>query len=131
MSSDDVLQQLRILEASEAVKVIGSWLGEHSLHAVLDSFQEAVLNDPALNTHQGGMTGGAPQLKPKLLRFVIVGSVDDGKSTLIGRMLYDTNMVYDDQIEAAQKASSMEDGSVDQVEAFGEVKVSSYECVGD
>jgi hypothetical protein len=65
MSSDDVLQQLRILEASEAVKVIGSWLGEHSLHAVLDSFQEAVLNDPALNTHQGGMTGGAPQLKPQ------------------------------------------------------------------
>ena len=65
MSSDDVLQQLRGLEASAAVKVISSWLGEHSLHAVLDSFQEAVLNDPTLNTHQGGMAGGAPQLKPQ------------------------------------------------------------------
>jgi bifunctional enzyme CysN/CysC len=48
-----------------------------------------------------------------LLRFVIVGSVDDGKSTLIGRLLYDTNMVYDDQLAAAKKASNMEDGSLD------------------
>jgi bifunctional enzyme CysN/CysC len=48
-----------------------------------------------------------------LLRFVIVGSVDDGKSTLIGRLLYDTNMVYDDQLAAARKASNMEDGSLD------------------
>jgi len=48
-----------------------------------------------------------------LLRFVIVGSVDDGKSTLIGRLLYDTNMVYDDQLHAARKASNMEDGSLD------------------
>ncbi|HET8934363.1 MAG TPA: sulfate adenylyltransferase subunit CysN [Polyangiales bacterium] len=47
------------------------------------------------------------------LRFVIVGSVDDGKSTLIGRLLYDTNMVYDDQLSAARKASNMEDGSLD------------------
>jgi bifunctional enzyme CysN/CysC len=48
-----------------------------------------------------------------LLRFVIVGSVDDGKSTLIGRLLFDTNMVYDDQLHAAKKASNMEDGSLD------------------
>ncbi|HEY2732737.1 MAG TPA: GTP-binding protein, partial [Polyangiales bacterium] len=48
-----------------------------------------------------------------LLRFVIVGSVDDGKSTLIGRLLYDTNMVYEDQLAAAQKASNMQDGSLD------------------
>jgi bifunctional enzyme CysN/CysC len=48
-----------------------------------------------------------------LMRFVIVGSVDDGKSTLIGRLLYDTNMVYDDQLAAARKASNMQDGSID------------------
>jgi bifunctional enzyme CysN/CysC len=48
-----------------------------------------------------------------LMRFVIVGSVDDGKSTLIGRLLYDTNMVYDDQLAAAKKASNMQDGSLD------------------
>jgi len=48
-----------------------------------------------------------------LLRCVIVGSVDDGKSTLIGRLLYDSNMVYDDQLQAARRASNMEDGSLD------------------
>jgi bifunctional enzyme CysN/CysC len=48
-----------------------------------------------------------------LLRFVIVGSVDDGKSTLIGRLLFDSDMVYDDQLQAARKASNMEDGSLD------------------
>jgi bifunctional enzyme CysN/CysC len=51
--------------------------------------------------------------RKSLLRFVIVGSVDDGKSTLIGRLLYDTNMIYDDQLAAARKASNMEDGSID------------------
>jgi bifunctional enzyme CysN/CysC len=51
--------------------------------------------------------------RKSLLRFVIVGSVDDGKSTLIGRMLHDTNMVYDDQLAAARSASNMEDGSLD------------------
>ena len=49
----------------------------------------------------------------ELLRFVAVGSVDDGKSTLIGRMLYDTGMVYEDQLAAAQSASNMEDGELD------------------
>jgi len=48
-----------------------------------------------------------------LLRAVIVGSVDDGKSTLIGRLLYDSNMVYEDQLKAAERASNMEDGSLD------------------
>ena len=33
-----------------------------------------------------------------LLRFSTAGSVDDGKSTLIGRLLYDTQSVYDDQV---------------------------------
>lgn len=34
----------------------------------------------------------------KLLRFVICGSVDDGKSTLIGRLLYDAELIYDDHL---------------------------------
>ena len=48
-----------------------------------------------------------------LLRFVIVGSVDDGKSTLIGRLLFDTNSIYEDQLAAIKKASHLEDGSID------------------
>lgn len=37
-----------------------------------------------------------------MLRFITCGSVDDGKSTLIGRMLYDSKMVFDDQLDAAR-----------------------------
>lgn len=40
-----------------------------------------------------------------LLRFAAVGSVDDGKSTLIGRLLTDTRQLFDDQIEAIEAAS--------------------------
>jgi sulfate adenylyltransferase large subunit len=41
-----------------------------------------------------------------LLRFTTAGSVDDGKSTLIGRLLYDSRSVYDDQLESVTKASA-------------------------
>jgi len=40
-----------------------------------------------------------------LLRFITCGSVDDGKSTLIGRLLYDTKSVFDDQLEALERDS--------------------------
>ena len=40
-----------------------------------------------------------------LLRFTTAGSVDDGKSTLIGRLLFDSQNVYEDQIKAVTKAS--------------------------
>ena len=49
----------------------------------------------------------------ELLRFVIVGSVDDGKSTLIGRLLHDINAVYDDQLSAVKKATTMDGEAVD------------------
>ncbi|HEX6513894.1 MAG TPA: GTP-binding protein, partial [Chloroflexota bacterium] len=40
-----------------------------------------------------------------LLRFTTAGSVDDGKSTLIGRLLYETKQIFDDQLEAVERAS--------------------------
>ena len=40
-----------------------------------------------------------------ILRFATAGSVDDGKSTLIGRLLYDTKTVFEDQIAAVERAS--------------------------
>lgn len=40
-----------------------------------------------------------------MLRFLTCGSVDDGKSTLIGRMLYDSKMIFDDQLSAAESES--------------------------
>jgi bifunctional enzyme CysN/CysC len=41
-----------------------------------------------------------------ILRFATAGSVDDGKSTLIGRLLYDTKTVFADQIEAVERVSA-------------------------
>ncbi len=40
-----------------------------------------------------------------LLRFITCGSVDDGKSTLIGRLLYDSKLIFDDQFSAVQRDS--------------------------
>jgi len=41
----------------------------------------------------------------ELLRFITCGSVDDGKSTLIGRLLHDSKMIYEDQLESIAKES--------------------------
>lgn len=41
----------------------------------------------------------------EMLRFLTCGNVDDGKSTLIGRLLYDSKMIYEDQLEAVTKDS--------------------------
>ncbi|MBA4157459.1 MAG: sulfate adenylyltransferase subunit CysN [Gemmatimonadetes bacterium] len=49
--------------------------------------------------------GGNPYLEMDLLRFTTAGSVDDGKSTLIGRLLYDTRSIFQDQLEAIEGAS--------------------------
>ena len=50
----------------------------------------------------------------KILKFITAGSVDDGKSTLIGRLLYDTHSILDDQLEAITKANRKNnDGTVD------------------
>ena len=40
-----------------------------------------------------------------LLRFTTAGSVDDGKSTLIGRLLYDSKSIFEDQLEAIERLS--------------------------
>jgi len=52
-------------------------------------------------------------LNMDLLRFTTAGSVDDGKSTLIGRLLYDSKAIFQDQMEAIEKTSEqMGDGYV-------------------
>ena len=45
--------------------------------------------------------------RKELLRFLTCGSVDDGKSTLIGRLLYDSKMIYEDQLAAVQRDSAI------------------------
>ena len=51
--------------------------------------------DAYLDTHQ----------HKTMLRFITCGSVDDGKSTLIGRLLYDSKMIFEDQLDALQADS--------------------------
>src|SRR6056297_40173 len=43
----------------------------------------------------------------QLLRFLTAGSVDDGKSTLIGRLLYDSKMIYEDQLASVMNDSAI------------------------
>ena len=47
---------------------------------------------------------------PALLRLATLGSVDDGKSTLIGRLLHDTRQIADDQLEHVRDVSSRRGG---------------------
>ncbi|MED6333314.1 MAG: GTP-binding protein, partial [Pseudomonadota bacterium] len=48
--------------------------------------------------------------RKELLRLLTCGNVDDGKSTLIGRLLHDSKMIYEDQL-AAIKADSVKSGT--------------------
>ena len=45
-------------------------------------------------------------LNMELLRFTTAGSVDDGKSTLIGRLLYDSKSIFEDQYDAIAATSA-------------------------
>src|SRR5687767_7497125 len=67
----------------------------------------------------GTQEHAAPQTRDQgaeLLRFATAGSVDDGKSTLIGRLLYDTKAIFQDQLDAVAAASVRrhgDEGAVD------------------
>lgn len=52
-----------------------------------------------------GNNNQAGYLDMQLLRFTTAGSVDDGKSTLIGRLLYDSKAIFEDQLESIERAS--------------------------
>jgi sulfate adenylyltransferase large subunit len=63
----------------------------------------------ALGSTNDYTAGGTPTAGPgytmDLLRFTTAGSVDDGKSTLIGRLLYDTKTIFEDQLEHIEDVS--------------------------
>lgn len=63
-----------------------------------DIFEHLTLNIEIMATERG-------YLDMQLLRFSTAGSVDDGKSTLIGRLLYDSKSIFEDQLEAVEAAS--------------------------
>src|ERR1043166_6418875 len=74
----------------------------------------------ALSSPTGGQGAASPTGRDgvgsvgSLLRFITAGSVDDGKSTLIGRLLYDSKSIMIDQLEAIQaQTRNREAGEID------------------
>ena len=87
---------------------------DEALHA--DAGQDAVQRDAEHDAHVGGAHRDAriaddiagylkAHERKDQLRFLTCGSVDDGKSTLIGRLLYDAKMIFDDQLAALESDS--------------------------
>ncbi|HEU4475832.1 MAG TPA: sulfate adenylyltransferase subunit CysN, partial [Methyloceanibacter sp.] len=74
---------------------------------------------PQLSVVQPAGSGARERLEARiaaeenrgLLRFLTCGSVDDGKSTLIGRLLYDSELVYEDQVKSAEHDSRRAQGA--------------------
>jgi bifunctional enzyme CysN/CysC len=74
---------------------------------------------PQLSVVEGGRAGASKRVEARiaaeenrgLLRFLTCGSVDDGKSTLIGRLLYDSQLVYEDQVKSAEHDSRRSNGA--------------------
>jgi bifunctional enzyme CysN/CysC len=60
---------------------------------------------PPNTTAEASTSSENPYRDMELLRFSTAGSVDDGKSTLIGRLLYDTKSIFEDQLEAVEESS--------------------------
>ena len=62
-----------------------------------------------MTTLPGSPPAGGPELGADtmdLLRFATIGSVDDGKCTLIGRLLFDTRQLFDDQLRPSRPRRS-------------------------
>ena len=68
--------------------------------AATDAAAQQVAAQASQRTHADD-----PYYNMDLLRFTTAGSVDDGKSTLIGRLLYDSKAIFEDQMEAVERAS--------------------------
>src|SRR3546814_12828342 len=64
-----------------------------------------------------------------LLRFITCGSVDDGKSTLIGRLLHDTKLLLDDQVAALEADSRKHGTQGDDIDFRSEERRVGKECV--
>ena len=76
-----------------------------------EPFETATCNPAPLMTHAAALAADDvlayldAHEKKSMLRFITCGSVDDGKSTLIGRLLYDSKLLYEDQLAALEADS--------------------------
>lgn len=69
--------------------------------------------EPELGAQPNVHMASDAYLSMDMLRFTTAGSVDDGKSTLIGRLLYDSKAIFEDQIRSDKSASRRGDAYVD------------------
>jgi sulfate adenylyltransferase subunit 1 len=69
-----------------------------------DTFNFAI-NEMAIGLDKNKEFSSKAYLEMDLFRFTTAGSVDDGKSTLIGRLLYDSKSIFEDQLDAVKRAS--------------------------
>jgi len=75
---------------------------ETMIETAMDTLAEAMT---AAQTQPADVNESDAYLSMDLLRFTTAGSVDDGKSTLIGRLLYDSKAIFEDQMEAVERVS--------------------------
>ena len=75
---------------------------ETMIETAMDTLPEAMT---ATQTQPADVNESDAYLSMDLLRFTTAGSVDDGKSTLIGRLLYDSKAIFEDQMEAVERVS--------------------------
>ena len=87
----------------------GLGIRDSEAHTSATASADASANPESRNTNPVAISDIASYLKQHeekpLLRFITCGSVDDGKSTLIGRLLYDSKRLFDDQLAALEKDS--------------------------
>ncbi|MFP4644969.1 MAG: GTP-binding protein, partial [Spirochaetales bacterium] len=65
------------------------------------------MSDSTTDTHAKAKTSSTLVKQRDLLRFTTAGSVDDGKSTLIGRMLFDSKQIFQDQMEQLETTTRL------------------------
>ncbi len=111
----EIIQEMLICTTSERQ---GRLIDSDSAASMEKKKQEGIFN----MSHQSDLitTNIEKYLKmhenKEILRFITCGSVDDGKSTLIGRLLYDSKMIFEDQLEAISKDSKKHGTTGDKID---------------
>src|ERR1019366_5933183 len=88
-----------------SVKVISSVVEELDAGPVPDEFEIGTYSMTAAAASDNGNHYAMKRRTSELLRIATAGSVDDGKSTLIGRLLHDSKSILEDQLEHVQATS--------------------------
>ena len=111
-SLPEIIQEMLLATTSERQ---GRLIDHDQAGSMERKRKKAISDEPPRRSHRHGYRRISEATRRKeLLRFLTCGSVDDGKSTLIGRLLYDSKLIFEDQLQAVESDSSkvgtVEDG---------------------